>query len=56
MVLDLPEKTEPSEAVETHREKSSVAPIAGVGSPVGDGDLLVKEGRPVYSSAVSMVA
>lgn len=56
IVLDLPDMTEPSEAVETHRVKPPVAPIAGVGLPVGDGDLLVKAGRPVYSSAVSMVA
>ena len=37
MVLDMSEM-EPVEAVETHRESSGQAPIAGVGEVEGDGD------------------
>lgn len=47
---------EPVEAVETQRESSGQAPIAGVGDVEGDGDSLRKEGCARSSCDVAMTA
>ncbi len=43
IVWEIPEK-EPLEVVETDRESSGQAPMAGVGDVEGDGECLRKEG------------
>jgi len=53
-VLDPPERMEPVEVVETQRESSGHAPIAGVGDVDGDGDSLLKEGCSLSSGVVAM--
>jgi hypothetical protein len=55
MALDRSEM-EPVEAVETQRESSGHAPIAGVGDVEGDGDSLRKEGCSLSSGIVAMIA
>jgi hypothetical protein len=55
MALDRSEM-EPVEAVETQRESSGHAPIAGVGDVEGDGDSLRKEGCSLNSDIVAMMA
>jgi hypothetical protein len=47
---------EPVEAVETQRESSGHAPIAGVGDVEGDGDSLRKDGCALSSGVVAMIA
>jgi hypothetical protein len=53
---ELPEKIEPVEPVDTHRERGGHAPIAGVGDMVGDGHSRRSEGRSGVSCVVAMVA
>ncbi|KAH8792561.1 hypothetical protein BGZ57DRAFT_727489, partial [Hyaloscypha finlandica] len=55
MTLDRSE-IEPVEAVETQRESSGHAPIAGVGDVEGDGDSLRKDGCALSSGVVAMIA
>lgn len=55
MVLDRSEM-ELVEAVETQRESSGHAPIAGVGDVEGDGDSLRKDGCALSSGVVAMIA
>jgi hypothetical protein len=55
MALDRSE-IEPVEAVETQRESSGHAPIAGVGDVEGDGDSLRKEGCALSSGVAAMIA
>jgi len=55
MALDRSEM-EPVEAVETQRESSGHAPIAGVGDVEGDGDTLRKHGCSLSSGVVAMIA
>lgn len=47
---------EPVEAVETQRESSGHAPIAGVGDVEGDGDSLRKDGCALSPGVVAMIA
>jgi hypothetical protein len=44
MALEAPENVEPVEAVDTQRESSGHAPMAGVGDVDGEGDSRRKEG------------
>jgi hypothetical protein len=55
MTLDRSE-IEPVEAVETQRESSGHAPIAGVGDVEGDGDSLRKDGCALSAGVVAMIA
>jgi len=55
MALDRSEM-EPVEAVETQRESSRHAPIAGVGGVEGDGDSLRTDGCSLSSGIVAMIA
>jgi hypothetical protein len=54
-ILPAPENIEPVEAVETQRESSGQAPIAGVGEVEGEGDSRRKEGCSRRSCVVAMV-
>lgn len=56
MVSELPEKIDPVEAVDTHRESGGHAPIAGVGDIVGEGLSRRNEGRSGVSCVVAMLA
>lgn len=55
MTLDRSE-IEPVEAVETQRESSGHAPIAGVGDVEGEGDSLRKDGCALSAGVVAMIA
>ena len=50
-----PENVEPLEAVDTLRESSGQAPIAGVGDVEGEGEDRRKEGCSVTCSVVAIV-
>jgi hypothetical protein len=56
MASELPEKIDPVEAVDTHRESGGHAPIAGVGDMVGDGLSRCNDGRSGVSCVVAMLA
>jgi hypothetical protein len=56
MVSELPEKIDPVEAVDTHRESGGQAPIAGVGDTVGEGHSRRNKGRSGVSCVVAMLA
>lgn len=54
-MLDPPEYKEPAEPIETLRESSGQALIAGVGDVDGDGDSLRKEGFARRGCVVAMI-
>jgi hypothetical protein len=55
MDSEVPEKIDPVEAVDTHRERGGHAPIAVVGDMVGEGHSRRREGRSGVSCVVAMM-